>query len=544
MTDGAESSAEQHIAKQLRAAGLHADFGPQIRALCDEGVITAEMDAAAAYSTFLLYKSKEHPVYQALLKNTYLFDITFDLPVDLIGSGADSEAPADAASATLEASLSVLADYVFVGTRSKDALFVGVKLSKSMLSSDCELSKAQLDPASILNAHLSAQSIAAAPRHLLPYYLILKNFRETTTIAFNELLIDDECSVPGEDVKKNCCELIAHLRDINIPLGIDSYDLLRPSSGILPVHDCILYMHASSQWPKDEEARACVKTAVYCQYYSKSPYGAAIEKDCVVLRYKDAFYRLKIYTKEDETVRHKISLVLQGIIESSGGAHAVRARLARRLLGRMGFYPLIVDDTFVDVAVLVAGKNTVGDAKFISSLLALDWDFSNKHLSLNSLKLRQDYGAASRTLRISHNDTHFFYSLPKDSCIEELRKAAQKLASSNTLLFEASKAGTLPLLPSIAVQPDAETRPHDFVLSKEPVEGSKPINGAYLSDFCLGVPAPTEFIGRRMHREARCYYDPSRELLAVKVNEGYDPVLVASVIITETSFRYIKWSEY
>lgn len=553
----------QFITDRIRKHGLESDYTADIKALIESGRIDSKMSNNTAYTTLLIHQSKKHPVFASMLKNRYLFDISFTVKrtEELIaadenagdgnestderaddavaGSSAAKKEPGKTNSKTgveskktdgsaadqkeqererrIEDSLKTVLkgrfEYIFVESRGAD-IFVGVKLNGSAFESVVNMS---------------------APPSLIPYRLLARAFKNASSIRFCERLFDCP-SMDGAEQK--FAEFVEHIKDLRMPLSISTYDLLHGSTSIVPVYDAYVCHCASNQWPKDPEAVECVKAAFYCQIYSKSQYRAVINKKYAAFKYKDCIFKLQILREEDMSIRHHMLMRVQSIIKELGEVFSRKVRLAKMILGRLGFYPLIIDDFLAECIALHVGRGVMGDARFVESFLAFDFDLAGKLLSLDSLKMRGGYGdeAGRKQLKVGSGERTCNYSLPREDLLSELRERLQSIASGPMPMFntswELTTAGLLePVLAGAT-----------FALSVEPRDGFEEIVGSFSSDLPLGTPSTAEFIGKSMHKEATFYYDPLAELMMVRVNGGYDVDFVVNVIITNTSFNYIKYN--
>lgn len=540
----------RHISEQVASLGLRTDCTGAVEAMARQGILSPEMGPSAAYTAFLTHQSQFHPIFDAILKRRYLFDISFS--VDDKDGKSDSKNSKKEATRLLhmqselelriEKSMKGRIEYIFSEERDSRR-FIGIKLNDSAYEKIEErYNKSKTDICGI--------PVNDIPTYLIPHCLVLDNFSDISKVHFYERIFNYR---EAPTATKIFAEFMEHLKSIEIPVSISSYDLFNGESNILPVYEVVLYMCASARWPKESEAKEAVKAAIYCQYYSKSEYGAAVDRRYVVFRYKDMLFRIRILTEEDCGARHKIAVAMQGLLRENSLSR--KCRMGRFLLGGFGFYPMAIDELLVDCVVLLLGRGIVGDGRFIETFAGFDWNLAGRHLSLDNFKLSTDYGSSAHTLRITLGSTVLHCPLPRPAMLSEIKTALSAFKDSPPLQFfnkDDMTVGKLkiplkiptktPLLLSTAPYLFPDLSSFDFVLSKYDGDGFHEIAGSYDSGFILGMPGHDCFIGRRLRREASIHYSPTHELLMVRVNEGFDVDCIANVLIIETSFGYIRFS--
>lgn len=558
------------ITNKIKKQGLSTDYSPSIQHLIDKKVITSDMSPASAYTTFILHQSKTQPVFLAILKHRYLFDISLTIhPRDILDAfstnniplgcniksffayyklNSDTENKKDTVcdkeeKGTEEECLgnedqklftvvqNTLMDifidrneYIIVEKRSDD-FFIGIKLN---------------------NKGFEPVKNEEIPAPLIPYFLLAKCFKNLTKLKFNEKLFFWK---ETGDVHQSIAEFMVHMKSLYLPLSISAHETMHASTNILPIYDIFIYMNASNKWPEDAEAVECVKTVMYCQYFLKSKYRRFLNKDYVVFKYNDYYFKIHVLGDKNKNIRYKIKTNLESIIADKGELLSRKIRIIKRMLGCLGFYPLIFDDFLIDCLSLYIGKNVIGDAKFIENFLSFDFNLDGKVLFLDNLRMDTNTifssGMAARQLKIVSGEISYFCALPNKSLIEELGLIITKIREDPSGLFIDSdlNLATLDLL-----RPDFSN--YTFILSKNPSPDffNKPdqfeeIIGALNSDFILGTPNLSDTIVKKLHEEALSYYSPIYDCLFVKVHSGFDTNLIANIMIMETSFNYIKFNK-
>ncbi|KAI5170334.1 hypothetical protein PAEPH01_1345 [Pancytospora epiphaga] len=529
------SSLKEYIGKQLELINIKKDYSAKIQELTEQNIISEDMPHHTAYNVFLNCQAgSDHLIFKAILKKQYLFDITFSLTKNLqnkdlcVTPDISTEKKCSSICANIEDTLSHRfgdrSEYIFTDERETE-IFVGIKLTDKAYQPLTSKNKKSLN---------SVDDGRSVPDYLIPYLLISECFKEPSIIKYNEHIF--RYTATTVDVDKIFSELIQHLKTIELPLLIASYDLLFSKTSTLPVFQAYLYMGESKNWPLDSEAQDCVKTAMYCQYYTRSPYSSSIDKSYVVFRFKNIYFRVQILAERSRSPKQDAAVALQEYLFTQSSDCIRKARMCRCLLANLGFYPLLIDDFLIDCISLILSRNIVGDAAFIDGLLNFNWELAGKHFSLSSLCLVPDLGSVSATLRVTFDSSTFHCPLPKPAVLANLKNRLLLYKSTGPIIFEYGKS-LVPIPLKLSLLDFDE---FDFVLSKLPRDGFKKILGAFSSDFSLGTPDFYSFIGKRLHKEATFFYDFCNDILFVNVNEGFEPEFIVKLVIMETSFEYIR----
>jgi len=494
----------ENIYTKLKVAGIHQDFSKEIEDMKQKGILNEEMSLKGAYNAFLLSMGHSHPIFLKILKNEYLFDLTFRI------SRLDTKTTQIFEKIKAETSYF---EYFYILESNDDFLHLGVKFSEKIYDYDTKCDY---------------------EAHIQPYKLLAKVLEvDISELEFDQYLFPYKES---PDVKKVYASFIEVLKTANLPLRIVSDDILFENTNITNLYDVYLYLEDSGKWPNDQDAIDCAKTAFYCQLYSKVSFRTFIDKKYCVFNYKGFYFKVRIILKQDFNVKYNVLMKLNAMIKAKTCHFHRKIKMIKAILANLGFYPLILDDFLVDSLSLAIRPNIVGDARFIEEFLMFDFDLDKKVLNLENAKLENNQG--SKGFKVLWKDDCLSIGLPNDCFISEIKQSFFEARRNFFKMTWNSRNAT--------IDPDPFRMPclsdYTFVLSTEQLDASfKEIIGAMnSSDLNLVTPEYKDFIGSRMLSEAKCYYSPTLGLLMVKVNEGYNVDFIANIFILETSFSYIK----
>lgn len=483
----------EHVARSLRAVGIEKDYTERIGKMMERGIIGKCMSPKAAYTAFLLHMGKESQMFLNILKNKYVFDLTFTTGKRDISLHGDRF------------------EYVHTEVRD-DGLFVGVKLRENIYD---ELKN------------------VSVPDYLIPYKLLaMETGMGITGLRFCQPIFVFKDQKP---VQHAYAEFVEHLKSLSLPLSIVSDDLLYEHTSITPLYECYVYLEESSQWPRDRDAIDCAKTAFYCQLYSKSKYRVMIDEKFCIFRYNEFYFKVKILIKKDFNMRYKVLMGLHSVMGREGRNFHRKVKMIKDILGGIGFYPLILDDFLVDCIALIVGRDIVGDAKCIENFLNFDFDIASSSIDLDTMNTDASRDPRSRGLRVLWKDAAYVVPVPSVELIEELKLKLSSIRQSSPSFSEDFELSTM-------ARPDFND--YSFVLSNTAIDGSfKEIVGSMGSSFDLGTPEYKDFVGAKLSRESMSYYSPNNGVLMVRVKKPHDADLIANMFINETSFCYIRFNK-
>lgn len=491
----------QYIHEQLQKHGINKNFQIEIEENWKIKQLPIDMPLIAAYNSFLMGNTNKFPIFQSILKNSYLYDISFKINSDI-----------EKVEKELKKALKDRIEYIYT-EENENNNFIGIKLNENAFNS-------------VKNLNI--------PSYLVPYHLI-KSCDSCKTAKFNEKLFEYK-TIPG--VSKKFAEFIEHLKSCNLPLSIVDYDLLFENTGVTPFYDAYVYLEESSQWPNEIEAINCAKTAFYCQLYTKSSYSVFIDKKFVVFKYKNIYFKVKILIKRDFSVKYKIKTELISTVKKQGELLHRKSRIAKTILAKLGFYPILIDDFLVDCICLIIGKDTVGDAKFIEEFLNFSFDLDNKRFLLDSLKLEQfaikEMKKDIKQFKVCFKDITYNCILPKQPVIDNLKRIFKKITEADNDIFDENNM----LITNSLLEPDISE--YDIILSKEFFDDFRKIENGKAYEFLLGTPSIEDFLSKFGSPNIFFYYSPLNEMLMIKCSDLSNIDLFINSLVTQTSFSYIK----
>ncbi|ELA41499.1 uncharacterized protein VICG_01483 [Vittaforma corneae ATCC 50505] len=492
------------LTANLRKLGLNKDYSEEIDGLFEKGILKDGMPYKALFNTFLIHMSKRSRLFENIMKGKYIFDLTCHLNSPYV----DADPNGDDLACKLEKSFLNRIEYVHV-ERQDSKIFIGVRFNKNIYM---ELKGSEVH------------------EYLYPYRLLLfDKLVKITDYTFDQLLFS---YTKPRDVKVKYAEFVEHLKTLKLPLSITFDDLLFENTNILPIFDVFIYLESSSQWPKDQDAIDCAKTAFYCQLYLKSKYRHSVSKEYCVFKYDEFYFKVRILIKSDFSAKYKVLMGLGSAVNKLDEDFHRKAHMAKTIFARLGLYPLCFDDCFVDVICLALGHGVIGDSKFVDNLLNFNFDIFGSSFDLETLKLSKD-GSNTKMLKICYTNSVFSLPLPDRQIIEETKTKLRSLQIPEVLLDEDFILQADHIL-------DFDTSEYDIVLSKKYIPGFSEIIGNITDSFDLGTPEFKEFSKGILFKMGYFYYNSLSRMLFIKAKTDVDTDLFANLLILETSFEYIK----
>lgn len=493
------------ITELLKKNDINRDYSQEIDKLYKNNQLDESMPLHASQTVFLLQMSKSNKMFENILKNRYLFDLKCRL--------ACSKLPTD-----------------YTPEKIQDLLLTRFKNRIEYAHVERDLNEYKIS-LKFSNEVYSSLKNTDVEDFLIPYKLLV--FSEKLKIS--DFLISDILFSPEypKAPQKPYAEFVEHLKSLKIPLKIISDFLLFENTNILPTYFVDIYLPETSQWPKEQAAVDCAKTAFYCQLFLKSQYRLAITKEYCVFKYKGFQFIVKILLKSDFTVKYKILQRVHDTIKQKGSLIYRKAIFLKTLLSKMGFYPLIFDDFLVDIIVLIIDKGFVGDSRFLEEISNFDFKLENTVFDLETLKVNKSTGNAA-ILKIAYKELSYNLTLPSYKYFEEMKrmlkslKSEFKLFSSDDLILESDNKLT------------EDLQSYDFILSKTKRKNMKEIIGIVDHHFDLGSADPKDFSRGFLSQFAHFAYNPFDHVLMVKSKPGINIDLLKNLVVNETSFDYIS----
>lgn len=489
------------LVEDLKKHRINKDYSKNVDNLFQNGILKENMPYKALLNTFLIHMSKSSKIFENILKNNYLFDLTCYFN--------DTTKNEEEILNGLKKSFSDRLDYVHIEKNDKN-IFIGLRFNKNIYSL---IKNTDVEP------------------YLYPYKLLLFDKSvKITDFTFDQILFT---YTKPANIKIKYLEFIEHLKGLKLPLSITSDDLLFENTNILPIYDIYIYLESSSKWPKDQEAIDCAKTAFYCQLYSKSKYRHLINKDYCVFKYKNVFFNVKILIKPDFTDKYKTLIALGSSIKLLDENFYRKVHMTKTIFAKFGLYPLHFDNFFVDLICLMIWNNSIGDSKFIENLIKFDFNIFGCSFNLNIFKIINE-DLPSKILKIIYKDTTYNYILPDKKYIEELKDKLSTLKVLNAVFNE-----------DFVLQNDSQlelkNEDFDIVLSTSPIKDGFEIIGNVGNGFDLGTAEFKEFPSGSVNKMATFYYNPISNKLFAKSKAEIDINLLVNLLVLETSFEYGKF---
>ena len=495
------------ISSFLKEKDIYNDYSQEIETLYSNNQLNENMPFNACQTVFLLQMSKSNKMFENILKKKYLFDLKCRIECSKLSNDYTSEK----IQLLLQKNFKNRLEYAHVEKDSNEYK-ICLKFNDEIYST-------------LKNAEVE--------EFLIPYKLLV--FDEKLKIS--DFLISDILFSPEtpKAPQKAYAEFIEHLKSLKIPLRIISDFLLFENTNILSTYFVDIYLPETSQWPKEQSAIDCAKTAFYCQLFLKSQYRLAISKEYCVFKYKGFQFIVKILLKSDFNVKYKILQQLHSIIKQKGHLVQRKAIFLKTLLARMGLYPLVFDDFIVDIIILMIDKDYVGDSRFLEEVLNFNFKLENVVFDLETLKVYSNTNPGNtKTLKITYKELSYNLALPAFEYFEDIQKKIRSLKPESKLFLN----DDLILETDSKLAKDLEK--YDFVLSKTKKENMREIVGIIDHQFDLGFADPKEFTRGFLSQFANFAYDPFDHLLMVKSKSGIDIDLLKNLVVNETSFDYIS----
>ncbi|EJW03488.1 hypothetical protein EDEG_02184 [Edhazardia aedis USNM 41457] len=374
-------------------------------------------------------------------------------------------------------------------------------------------------------------------KHVIPYFLVERalsksyNFNE---ITFNEFCIENFDMQTNE--KQKISEIINHLRELILPLKvIDSYcfsSYYKKTLACNELHEFMLQLETSKQWPNDAEARKIAKTAFYCLIFKKSRYKHKICPDYVILKCKGSFFKFTIKLKDEMTIDillHKFAEIIKG--KSKIFHEAVI--FMKRYLGAHGYYPLHLSDIYIEAIALYLYDNEMPIGLFVRKFMEFDFNMKSKTFNI--------------TLNQFHDNNYDKLCIKLDNCCEIIDNPNRDIMRRLCLLNKKVINSNLQTISSkFTIKNNMFFKPclndYDLVFSMKAKFEYESIIDRQISDFPLGVPSTLSDnrLLRDLEEFAYFFYSPTYEILMVKVFDYNNLALVTNLILLQTSFKFLK----
>lgn len=488
------------ITEKLSKHRIRMDVGSRIEELVVSNKVNEFMTPSSIYTVFLLGLAKDDEMYRRLLNGTYLFDLEVEIQ-DRRGTYE--------CEGLRRAVVDIYKDraqYVYV-SREDRSHFVGIRLSSRGY-------------APVMNYN--------GPEDTIPYFLLVEELRKDFRIwdfGWNEVIF----GFVGEDEYSKYVEVLEHVKGIKLPVPIIDDDAIHVETSATNVHTCYLHCGSHENWPEDEDALSCAKTALYCLIYKKSRYRCSVGYGHVLLKYRGSYFKFQIVIRRDKRARFRIDCRIAEAVSQQSDMFKKNVVSVKRFLGSHGYFPVYFDDQIVELICLMFGRNHLSFGRFFNDFLEHRIELEGCTFNLETFKLSEN---KSGRLEVVYQHDLLCVSTPPKKVVQRLNRLKRVAREWKPILFdEEFRLQTYRLL-----QPSLKD--YDFVLSSSFRPGSVEIKGRIPSPFPLGKPLVEEALAPSLRNKGYFFYSPGNSMLMAKTKDGVDAEELLCVLILKTSFKY------
>jgi hypothetical protein len=489
----------KYITDKLSKHRIVLDVGKVVGELAVANKINEFMTHSAIYTTLLLRLSREDPMYKALLSNTYPFDIEVEIDdKKMLGEAELRDKLAEIFAGKTA--------YIYVRT-SGEAYFVGIKLNERAY---CP----------IRNHNTTEDAI--------PYYLLTSGLGyDISAYKFSELIFGYE---DGENEHGKYVELMAHVKQLRLPVSIVDDEMMHLDTAAQNVHACYLHCSSNENWPEAQEALKCAKTALYCFIYRKSRFRSDVGHEYVLLKYRGSYFRLQILLKEDRGSEYTIGSRIAELVSAQPSIFRKNVVSVKRFLDCHGYYPMYIDDRTVEIACLIFGRDILSFGRFFNEFLEYKFDLDGHTFNLESLRLTENQ---NERFELVYQHNFLALPIPSRKIIKRLNILKKLVRSAGVRLFNRE----MKLMTRKLLQPCLND--YDLVLGMAFMPGSLAITNSGRRQHLLGKAVLQEALPPYLRSKAYFFYSPTHALLMVKLRGDTDAKELQSVLILKTSFRFV-----
>lgn len=539
-----------YIQNKLRELGINKNYSKEILELTNNKFITDEMSLRGAYSAFLLNMSQDSTLFKNILKNEYIFDLEFIVESDLFDE--------------IIKYLENIPEFEYIhyepyylNANIDDNNVISVETDKNINNTKSNITSEILDKEidnfnkldckkyfiGIKYKNTIYQNSKIEP-YYYPYFLMKKYLRY---FNFLKPTFKIESNInTNNNIKILFLELIEHLKSLNLPLKITDFEINFENTNITNIYNCFLHFEESN-WPKDENAVKCSKSAFYCYLYQKSNFRFFISEDFCTFFYKKIFFNIKILLKRDLNTKYKILKKIDTIYNNRNKDNFIgyyNIKLLKLVL--KSYYPVHFDDFFIDIICLMISQSVIGVEKFIDEFFkklfyiyecSISGNCVFFNLDILKIEKRLDIKVIDPMFKVGFDEISYCVMINK-SIIEEI-----KFKYENILFSEYENLNVLNnSLKDLKVYSILNDE-YSFILSKEKIENSEEILGNNNSLLDLNTPDIYSSVIFKYIKDSRCYYDVQNNMLVVKVFKPENIDLISNIFINFTSFNYIKFNK-
>ncbi|AFM98464.1 hypothetical protein EHEL_060930 [Encephalitozoon hellem ATCC 50504] len=491
---------EEYINGKLREYKIKVDVSSVVEELALSNKINEFMTPSSVYTVFLMHLGKDDEMYKSILNGEYLFDIEAGLN-DRESLYCDRELKKKITKIYGER-----ARYVYVST-SGSKHFIGIRLSDK-----------------------GYEPIAGhgGPECAIPYFLLVDGLKEfgIGDFEWNEVIFGYRVT---EDERSKYIEILEHVKKMRLPVQIIDSDAMHISTSVMNVHECYLHCGSYANWPEDEDALNCAKTALYCLIYKRSKYRSAIGYDYVLLKYRGSYFKFKIMIRRDIKAEFRVNARISEIISQESDIFKKNVRFVKAFLDCHGYFPVYFDDRLIELICLMVGKEISSFGRFFNEFLGYKIKLEGLTFNLETLKITEN---KNKRFEVVYQHDVVVVRTPPPKVIQRLNGLKKAVMAQKIELFD----GNLRLQTNKLLQPFFKD--YDFVLSLSERPGFSEVKDKAKQEFLFGVPLVEELLLPSLKSKGYFFYSSRHSVLMVKVNEEYSPEELLYFLLLRTGFRY------
>ncbi|ADM11698.1 uncharacterized protein Eint_060910 [Encephalitozoon intestinalis ATCC 50506] len=493
-------NAKRYIEDRLEKYKIKIDVDSVIEELTLSNKINEFMPPSSVYSVLLMHLGKKDEVYRSILNGEYLFDIEAVL--------RDKES-LYSSEKLKEDVIRIYGDrmrYVYVNT-SEGKHFIGIKLS---------------------NRGYSPVPNYNGPESTIPYFLLvngLKGFK-ADDFVWNEIVFG--IKLMGDEYSKYV-EILEHIKKIRLPVEIIDSGTMHMSTSVTNIHECYLHCGSYANWPQDQDALNCAKTALYCLIYKKSKYRCAIGYSHVLLKYRGSYFKFKIMIKGDRKAEFRINERISEIMSEQSDVVKKNTMITKIFLDSHGYFPVYFDDRLVELICLMIGREIRSFGRFFQEFLGHRIRLEGYSFNLETLKVTEN---KNKRFEVVYQHDIVVIKTPPLKIVQRLNGLKKTVLGLKIPLFDEN----MRLQTHKLLQPTF--RDYDFILSLYSRTGFEEVEDKTDPPFLFGTPLIEELLTPSLRSKGYFFYSSRHSVLMVKVNEDCDPEELLYVLLLKTGFRY------
>lgn len=491
---------KEYIKDRLGECKIEVDVNSVIEELTLSNKINEFMPPSSIYTVFLMHLGKNDEMYRSILNGEYLFDIEVGLN-DEESLYCDRELKDKVTKIYGER-----ARYVYVRT-SGSRHFIGIRLSSK-----------------------GYDSVAGhnGPESTIPYFLLVNGLKEFRIDDFewNEIIFENRIM---EDERSKYIEILEHVKRIRLPVQIIDSDTMHMATSVMNVHECYLHCGSHANWPEDEDALNCAKTALYCLIYKRSKYRSAIGYSYTLLKYRGSYFKFKIMIRRDRKAEFRVNTRISEVIAQESDIFKKNIRFVKTFLDCHGYFPVYLDDRLVELICLMVGREISSFGRFFIEFLRHKVKLEGLTLNLETLKVTEN---KNKRFEVAYQHDIVVVRTPPLKIIQRLNGLKRAVMEQKIGLFD----GNFRLQTYKLLQPFFKD--YDFVLSLSGKPGFVEVEDKARQPFLFGTPLVDELLLPNLKSKGYFFYSPRHSVLMVKVNEESNPEELLYVLLLKTGFRY------